>query len=396
MIHVLIALILVLMTFIPAILPVVDTEPQQSQDSVVEVSDEAVRANVLEAYGKLPLLFIQNQGQLDSSVEYYVKASGQTLYFTDDGIVFDLLRYEKADDTDLADRSAERLVFSLHFLDANKSPLIQGGDRDKAIVNYFISNDPDKWHTDIPTCKEIVYSEIYPDIDLRLYGRAGMLEYDFVVKPGADVADIVLAYDGVDGIAIEDGELMAGTAFGDMKQTQPYIYQPIDGEEMVVDGGFRLVSGNTYGFEVAAYDASYPLIIDPALSYSTYLGGSGYDYGYGIAVDTSGCAYVTGDTYSTGFPTTPGSYNSTYGKNGDAFVTRLDTTKSSAASLIYSTYLGGSGEDYGNGIAVDTSGCAYVTGYTLSTDFPTLNPYIRLAREAAMPLSPSSAPLETA
>jgi len=368
-IRVLLALALILMLFMPGMPPLADTVPQAP---ATESTDAAVKANVLEAYGKLPILFVHNQGQLDESVEYYAKASGQTLYFTHENIVFDLIRYEEAQAVDLADRKAERMVFSLDFLGTNESPVIEGRNKDEAIVNYFIGNDPEKWHTDIPTYREVVYSDIYPDVDLRLYGRGGVLEYEFVVNPGSRVSDIELAYTGIDSLSIEDGELVAGTAFGDIKQTQPYIYQRIGDQVVEVDGGFRLAGGNAYGFQVAAYDTGYPVIIDPTLGYSTFLGGAGADVGCSIAVDASGCAYVTGETGSVDFPTTLGSYNGTYGGNDDAFVTKFNAAGN---TLVYSTYLGGGGTDYGFGIAVDASGCAYVTGETESVDFPMQNSY---------------------
>jgi len=357
MIHILLGLILLFMIFTPGMPPLADTMQQEpSADSM----DEAVKAEVLEAYGKLPVLFIQNDGQLDSTVEYYVKASRQTLYFTGDSIIFDLIRYQGTEETDLADRKAERLVFSIGFLGASERSLIEAGDKDKAIVNYFIGNAPERWYTDIPTYKQLVYGEIYPGIDLRLYGKGGMLEYEFVVKPGASVADIALACTGVEGLAIAGGELVVGTAFGDMKQTKPYIYQQIGDEEVAVDGGFRLVGGSTYGFEAAAYDAGYPLIIDPSLAYSTYLGGSSWDEGCGIAVDASGCAYITGATNSDNNTTFPlkDAYQGAFGGGWDAFVTGFTADGS---SLMYSTYLGGGGYDVGYGIAVDASGCAYIT-----------------------------------
>jgi len=295
-------------------------------------ADEATGAQVLEAYGGLPISFIQNQGQLDARVEYYVKADEQTLYLTGENVVFDLIRYEGAEEADLADRKAQRLVYSLDFLGANKSPVIEGRDKDKAIVNYFIGNDPEKWHSNIPTYREVVYKDIYPGIDLRLYGKEGLLEYEFVVEPGASVAEIRLAYDGVDSVVIEDGELVASTAFGDMKQTPPYIYQQIGDDEAEVDGGFKLISSNIYGFEVAAYDASYPLIIDPGLAYSTYLGGNDFDNGQAIAIE-SGFAYVTGLTCSTTVPTKNQYQTDPGDSNYDGFVAKMDTTKSGLASL---------------------------------------------------------------
>ena len=376
MTRVLLALILLLVVSIPGGMPLAHTAYQEPAPGS---ASEAVKAKALEVYGELPLLFIENQGQLDAEVRYYVKAAGQTIYLTDDGMVFDLTRYQRedADVPDPADRQAERLVFGLDFVGASESPTVQGRDRGKAVVNYFIGNDPQKWYADIRSYKEVVYQSIYPGIDLRLYGNAGLLEYEFIVAPGADVSDIALAYSGIDSLAIEGGELVAGTPLGETRQSQPYIYQQAGDQEVAVDGGFRLAGGNTYGFEVAAYNASYPIIIDPALLYSTYLGGveSGDpNYGYAIAVDASGCAYVTGYTQSDDFPAR-NAYDDSPRGSSDAFVTKLDATKSGDASLIYSTYLGGSGDEYGYGIAVDSSGSAYVTGHTQSGDFPTRNAY---------------------
>jgi hypothetical protein len=322
-------------------------------------------SSILEAYGKLPLLFIENQGQVDEAVRYYVKASGQTVYFTEENIVFDLIRPDGA----AADDTADRLVFSLDFLGANSQPAIEGRDKDGAAVNYFIGNDPEQWYADVPTYRELVYRDIYPNIDLQLYGDGGMLRYDFVVNPGATPEAIALAYDGIDSLAIIDGELVIGTAFGDMVQSQPYIYQQIEDEVVEVEGGFRLGSDNTYGFHVAAYNNHYPLIIDPVLlDYSTYLGGEDYDVGYGIAVDSGGNAYVTGYTNSDtpGFPTTPGGQTANAG-GYDAFVTKLAPAGN---ATVYSTYLGGEGNDYGYSIALDSGDNAYVTGRTSSNSSP--------------------------
>jgi hypothetical protein len=317
-------------------------------------------SSILEAYGQLPLLFIENQGQVDEAVRYYVKASGQTVYFTEENIVFDLIRFDGAE----ADDTAERLVFNLDFLGANSQLAIEGRDKDGAVVNYFIGNDPENWYADVPTYRELVYRGIYPNIDLRLYGDGGMLRYDFVVNPGATPEAIALAYDGIDSLAIIDGELVIGTALGDIVQSQPYIYQQIGDEVVEVEGGFRLGSDNTYGFYVAAYNNHYPLIIDPVLlEYSTYLGGESDDGGMSIAVGPGETAYVTGETSSSspGFPTTPGANQTANAGNKDVFVTKLAPAGN---SLVYSTYLGGGGNDYGEGIALDSGGNAYVTGYT--------------------------------
>jgi hypothetical protein len=340
------------------------------ENSTDTVDLSTTESSVLEAYGKLPLLFIENQGQVDEAVSYYVKASGQTIYFTEKSIVFDLVRSDGVE----ADNTDDRLVFSLDFLGANSQLTIEGNGKDSAVVNYFIGNEPENWYANVPTYRELVYRDIYPNIDLRLYGDGGMLRYDFVVNPGATPEAIALAYNGIDSLAIVDGELVISTAFGYMVQSPPYVYQQIVNEVVEVEGGFRLGSDNTYGFHVAAYNNQYPLIIDPVLlDYSTYLGGTYDDGGNGIAVDSDNHAYVTGMTESANFPTTVGVYQVALAGGYDAFVTKLSPA---GDVLVYSTYLGGSDDDdKAYGITVDSNNHAYVTGETRSNDFPTQNPF---------------------
>ncbi|MBN1830337.1 MAG: SBBP repeat-containing protein, partial [Deltaproteobacteria bacterium] len=356
--------------------------------SAAAAPPKADRENVLKAYGKLPLYFIENKGQMDSKVKFYVKTSGQTLYFTDEGIVFDLLRGEKNAGKGIegAEKgrqtkaiSKERLVFNLGFEHARKGIPIEGLDRQAARINSFTGNDRSTWKTGIPTYKGVVYRGIYKGIDLKAFGNGADVEYEFIVHPGGDPRDILLTYHGIEGLAANgEGELLITTAFGELKETRPYIYQEIEGKK-AVDGGFEIrgpadksqIGKFSYGFKVAAYNPSYPLVIDPILSYSTYLGGNGDDFGYGIAVDASGNAYVTGATDSSDFPT-HNPYQGTRANLKDVFVTKISSTGN---ALAYSTYLGGSGGDYGQGIAVDASGNAYVTGYTYSSDFPTHSAY---------------------
>jgi len=340
---------------------------------------ETDKETIMKTYGTLPLYFIENRGQLDPEVRLYVKTAGQTLYFTDKRIVFDLLRRGKNTPPDIqpshmSGGKTERLVFNLWFDHASKEVLVEGMDRQNVGINSCLGTDKNCWKTNIPVYDGIVYKGIYQDIDLRIFGNGRDIEYEFVVHPGGNPSDIALTYHGIEGLTInENGELLIATAFGKLKETKPYIYQEIDGKR-VVDGCFQIhdpASGAgtgtfSYGFQVAPYDPSYPLIIDPSLSYSTYLGGAFYeDYGYGIAVDGSGSAYITGYTNTDTFPT-QSPYQGTSGGGTDAFVTKID----SEGALCYSTYLGGSDTDEGLGIAVDSDGCAYVTGNTSSSDFP--------------------------
>jgi uncharacterized repeat protein (TIGR01451 family) len=368
------ALILSTLLLPPATSAVVEPVSIQSGQSegmatltspAIAQSREAAKALAREAYGQLPLYFIPNQGQQDERVAYYTQSSGHSIYFTAEEAVMAL------DETTLRMRFGE-----------GKATQPVGVEKTVARVNYFIGNDPAKWRTDIPTYGELVYHDLYPGIDLRYAGQMGVLKYTFVVQPGADPAQIRLAFEGVAGLRLdEEGNLLILAGGNKMKDTKPYAYQEIGGRRVEVETEFTLYGVRDYGFAVRGdYDSRYPLIIDPTLVYSTYLGGSGIDFGYGIAVDEDGHAYVTGYTQSANFPT-KNPFDSSLGGSSDVFVTKIDTTQSGAASLVYSTYLGGGGDEgYNPGhcrgaIAVDGAGNAYVTGQTKSTDFPTQNAY---------------------
>jgi uncharacterized repeat protein (TIGR01451 family) len=360
------ALILSTLLLPPATSAVVEPAPIQSGQSeematltspAIAQSREAAKALAREAYGLLPLYFIPNQGQQDERVAYYTQSRGHSIYFTAEEAVMAL------------DETTLRMRFW-----GGKATQPVGVEKTVARINYFIGNDPAKWRTDIPTYSELVYHDLYPGIDLRYAGQMGALKYTFVVQPGADPAQIRLAFEGVAGLRLdEEGNLLILAGGNKMKDTKPYAYQEIGGRRVEVETEFILYGVRDYGFAVRGdYDSRYPLIIDPTLVYSTYLGGSDSDWGECIAVDRVGNAYVTGPTQSTNFATQNPYQGAHGGGTYDAFVTKIDTTQSGATSLIYSTYLGGSDDDWGYGIAVDGVGNAYVTGRTISsTDFPT-------------------------
>ena len=273
----------------------------------------------------------------------------------------------------------------LELIGANPSPQVVGREELPGKSNYFIGNDPAKWRTNVPTYRKVEYREVYPGVSLVYYGNpaaAAQLEYDFVVAPGADPGQIRLGVEGAGRVEVDaEGDLvLQAAAGGQVRFHKPLVYQEVDGARREVEGSFTLRSSSLksavrnpqseIGFEVAAYDPTYPLVIDPVLVYSTYLGGSGGDWGYGIAVDSSGNAYVTGSTVSSNFPTANAVQARYGGGDSDAFVSKLNAAGS---ALVYSTYLGGSGDDWSWGIAVDSSGNAYVTGPTASRNFPTAN-----------------------
>ncbi len=258
-------------------------------------------------------------------------------------------------------------------------------------VNYFLGNDPNQWHTNVPTFAKAQYDDVYPGIDLVYYGNGGQLEYDFVVSPHADPNQIQLTFTGAASVEIDtNGDLVLsdatdnGSAIGgttdnfELRQQKPYIYQEVNGTRQQVAGSFRLSSSPLtpgpsplVSFDVGAYDPSRPLVIDPlVLGYSTYLGAGGaHDFVYEVAVDDEGYAYVTGETPSAKFPTTAAAFDESFnGGSDDAFVAKLNEDGS---ALIYAKYIGGADGDRAGAIALDAGGNVYVSGSTRSRNFPT-------------------------
>ena len=333
----------------------------------------ATDARVSKTYGKLPLQFEANRGQTHEDVRFLARGAGYSLYLTSREAVLVLTKPNP--DVKPGSRSAKAqakpVALRMSLVGAARKPLVTGLDELPGKANYFIGKDPAKWRTNVPTYTKVHYREVYPGVDLVYHGNQRQLEYDFVVAPGADPRKIVLGFKGADKLEIDaQSELVLHASGGDIRQHKPVIYQDIDGVRREIAGGYARKGVNRVGFQVAAYDTSRPLIIDPVvLSYSTYLGGNGADFGAGIAVDAGGNAYVTGNTTSTDFPTTAGAFQTLFGGgiNGDVFVTKLNPT---GTALVYSTYLGGIDLDQGSGIAVDAEGNAYVTGYTRSNNFP--------------------------
>jgi hypothetical protein len=339
--------------------------------------DQPTRAGVNESYGKLPLSFEANQGQQDQPVKFLCRGSGYNLFLTNHEAVLVLTKSEKpapakkTTHPTLAQKKPKRqsTVLRTQFVAANPAAKVTGEEELPGKINYLLGKDSSKWRTGVATYAKVRYEQVYPGIDLLYYGNQRQLEYDFVVAPGADPARIRLKLAEARKMYVNGhGQLVVQTAGGDVRWNKPEIYQEVDGQHRSVQGKYVLRAGHELGFAVADYDTARPLIIDPTLVYSTYLGGSGQEDAKGIAVDTSGHAYVLGGTFFGDFPTTAGAFQTTYGGQGDVFVTELNPAGS---GLVYSTYLGGSDSEYARGIAVDTSGNAFVTGITFSSDFPT-------------------------
>jgi hypothetical protein len=232
-----------------------------------------------------------------------------------------------------------------------------------------VGDDPTRWQKGLPTHAELHYGGLWPGIDMAVRGEGGKLKYEFHLKPGSSVDDVRLGYRGAEGLSVgTGGELLVQTSLGVLKDAAPVSYQRIGGERVPVESRYTLKGDGSYGFALGSYDPRYPLVIDPGLDYSTFLGGTDFDSGEGIAVDQDGSAYVTGFAGSTDYPTTPGSFDTTNNGSGDAFVTKLNA---SGSALTYSTFFGGTDFDSSTDIAVQ-DGRAYVTGFSEDApDYPT-------------------------
>jgi hypothetical protein len=391
----------------------------------------AAQTSVLQRYGQLPLRFEANRGQTDTQVKFLARGQGFALFLTGNEAVLNLRPIQETSGRRLANialrsrfdaaappsslRGIARLpntVMRMKLVGASPNARVRGTNELPGKSNYLIGNNPKKWRTNVPNYTRVEYRGVYPGVNLVYYGNQGQLEYDFVVAPGADPSEIALEL-GTGQSKIQNahskidvnGDLLVQAEGGEVRFHKPVVYQmqsTLDSRSSKVEhqsaaaeeknktlrtknllDGSYVLKGNQVTFELASYDRSKPLVIDPVLKYSTFLGGSGDDLvapagTQGIAVDPEGNAYVIGATNSIDFPTTSSAFQTKFGGGSgvfgcfsgiaaDAFVTKLN---SEGDSVVYSTYLGGSDDDCGEGIAVDSAGNAYVAGETLSTDFP--------------------------
>ncbi len=336
-------------------------------------------------YGNLPLAFEPNQGQTAPQVQYVARGRGYSLFLTAEGSVLELQKSRIPPPPSRAHASAPKrftqwgkshpspptpTLLRLELQGASGAAAFEGQARLPGVSNYFIGRNPALWRRNIPQYGKVLAPGVYPGVDLAYYGNQGKLEYDFVVKAGADPGAIRLQYEGASSARINaEGDLELGTGQGTVRFLAPQVYQENQGLKTIVGGRYRLDQGAQVGFEVGAYDRARPLVIDPVLDYSTYWGGSGQDWGTGIALDAADNAYVAGYTTSADFPVTQALQAALSGAQ-NAFVDEID---SSGTVMLYSTYLGGSDTDMANGIQVDAAGEAYIVGATDSPDFPVTN-----------------------
>ncbi|MFL6208692.1 MAG: carboxypeptidase regulatory-like domain-containing protein [Pyrinomonadaceae bacterium] len=370
--------------------------PSKAQTAGRGVSADAAQRSARQAYGRMPLSFEANQGQTDPQVKYLAHGPGYNLFLTPDEAVLVLQsspspqsnapQEAEAQTEGLNNHERRRAavantavgaaraatVLRMQLLGANPHPTAIRGDSElPGKVNYLFGNDAAQWRTNVPTYGEVRYEQVYPGVDMVYYGNQQQLEYDFVVAPGADAGVINLNYAGAQSVRPDGaGGLTLKTAGGDLRQHKPVIYQEEkDGTRKEVAGHYVLKGDGQVGFKISKYDRRKPLIIDPVLSYLSFVNAGGN--GFAIAVDQSGFAYITGAITIGGsvfdLPPTPGAFQTVSGGGQDVFVTKINQAGN---GVVYSTFLGGSGDEDAYGIAIDGPGNAYVTGYA-SPGFPT-------------------------
>lgn len=341
-----------------ATFPRVAAKPSAASPAQTTANTAEVKMTVSENYGKLPLSFERNMGQSAKAVKFLSRGNGYTVFLTATEAVFSLRPVP----------DASRAVLRMKLAGANQDASVEGDQPLPGKVNYMIGNDGHKWHTGIPTFRQVRYSNTWPGVDMVWYGTQNQLEYDFVIKPRSDVSQIRLSFSGADKLRInETGDLLLQVNGEEMVQSAPVIYQDGDQGRVTVSGKYVLKGTHEVGFEVGPYNVNRPLVIDPILVYSTYIGGAAADTGLSVAVDNSGRAYLAGVTSSDG--TTFPIENAIQGSQIDTlgFVTKLNPAGN---DVLYSTFMGDSDRlcvqsfcgTQINGIAVTSDGRAVVTG----------------------------------
>jgi len=263
--------------------------PLLQKNKTMEVT-ETRKAGLVKTYGNLPLYFIENRGQVDRAVKFYERGAGHATFFTGDGVVLSITKRETKTDkgsfnedilglnTEESSKATTESV-SLSFVGANPKAKITSYDKMPGKVNYFVGNDKTKWRSNIPTYGAVTYKDVYKNIDVKFYGNNKNIEHDVIVKPGGDISNVKFAYRGIKGLKVtETGDLEVSLKKGRLFEQKPVIYQVTKGERVAVEGNYRILKRGDgafeYGFDVASYDHTKEIVIDPVLAYSTYLGGS--------------------------------------------------------------------------------------------------------------------------
>jgi len=322
---------------------------------------------------QLPVGFERNDGQTDARAKFLLRTPGYAAFFNEREVVFSFRHKERRTKRGRTrSHTVATSVMQISLVGANPHASLTASEELPGRANYLLGSDESNWRTDVPLFTRLTAENIYPGIDLTYYGSARDLEYDFVVRPGADVSAIRLRFAGRTTLTVGDeGELRVAVDGRELATWRaPVAYQQIAGTRRAVTCSYVLRAGRELGFTTGEYDRSAPLVIDPVLLYASFLGGSGAEAAEAITV-YSNTVYVVGGTTSLNFPA-PGGYRTNAYASNDVFIARFN---SSGTGLIFATYLGGGGDDFGNSIVVDPNGNVCVTGLTDSENFPVRNQF---------------------
>jgi len=319
--------------------------------------------NQQASYGQIPLSFIANTGQTDPNVKFQVKGAGHSIFFTPNEIAF--VAFPTPNEP--GNQATTSSVVRSSLANSNPNPTISGLEKLPGVANFLLGEDSSKWQTNVPTFNGVVYQNVNQGIDRVFKGTEGQLKSEFLVAPFADQSQIRMNYTGVNDIRLrDDGSLILETPLGELIDNAPIVYQDINGQRVNVPAAYNLLGNNQVNFSLGYFDPTQPLVIDPVLAYSTYLGGSGNETANRITVDSTGAAYIIATTFNN-FTTTPGAYQTTPGGQSDIFVTKVNPE---GTALVYSTYIGDPNNDEGFDIAVDSQANAYLTG-PVNPGYPT-------------------------
>ena len=341
--------------------PVFAVSIQSSTDASASTMDSSHgRARGVALTAGLEPAFEENVGQTHPEVRFLSRGRGAQLFLTDHEAV---LRFG----------TSASAMLRLRLLGANAHVEPRGLDRLAGHSNYFFGSDPRDWHRSVAHFGRVIYPEVYPGIDLAFHSAGRDFEYDFILQSGRTPQVITVDFVGATHLKLDsEGNLVLATAAGSICQKKPVAYQVKENRRISVDVTYELKGQTRAGFRVGFYDPSLPLVIDPVLSFAVYQGGTSLDQAYGVAVDAAGNTYITGTTESANFPLQSQAAGYPNDNRKNAFVMKLNPQ---GTTVLYSTYLGGSADDEGLAITVDSSGQALVSGYTDSTNFPTASPY---------------------
>lgn len=397
----------VCLSLVPLLLsPVLQISVLAQNSKIADIPSPAgTGSSLIAGLEKAPLSFEVNQGQSDPRVKFLSHGNGYSLYLTDSAAVLVLAKRGNRSKVP-GGNSVTGDVIRMELPGTQRDLHISGADELPGKANYFVGNNPSKWRAGIPTYAKVRYEDVYPGIDLVYYGNQRNLEYDFIVSAKADPSLVLLRFQGAERLSItSSGDLTIRGRNGEIAFHKPVVYQMRGGIREPVEGRFRRLAANSIGFKLANYDHTRAVIIDPALAYSTYLGGSSGESGNAVAADAAGDFYVAGGTFSSDFPVTAGAFQKENvgmefpegGPAGNAFITKFNSRSS---ALIYSTYLGGTTPNESRGdwdgdvataVAIDAAGNAYVTGYASSYNFPVTSSAFQKTNNADPTLSNAGA-----